>query len=340
MPRRTRRLLLPVAALALLAGLTACGDSSDSKDASTDSSSASGDASSAAPTSAADVKALDSIKVTGKFGKKPKVTFGDGDLQIENLASKTLIEGDGDKLAAGDSAFAQFWVGNGASKKEVYSTYDQQPQALSLSDPLIPALLNSLVGQTVGSRVLIVSSPAQAFGDQGNPQLGIGNADSVVFVVDLMSALPSGPSGTDRTPAPWAPKVVMTDEDVPTSLDFTDTPQPSGKLQRTTLIQGNGAVTKKGDHVYVNYLGQVYGADKPFDESYSRGTPFDFDLGTGGQPGGPIVGWDRMLTGVKVGSRVIVEIPPKYGYGSDGNSGAGIKGTDTIYFVVDVLAAT
>jgi peptidylprolyl isomerase len=32
-------------------------------------------------------------------------------------------------------------------------------------------------------------------------------------------------------------------------------------------------------------------------------------------------------------------VPPKDGYGSTGESSAGIKGTDTLVFVVDVLDA-
>ena len=40
-----------------------------------------------------------------------------------------------------------------------------------------------------------------------------------------------------------------------------------------------------------------------------------------------------------VGSRVLLVIPPDKGYGTAGNSGAGIKGTDTLVFVVDILAA-
>ncbi len=36
---------------------------------------------------------------------------------------------------------------------------------------------------------------------------------------------------------------------------------------------------------------------------------------------------------------MLLAIPPKLGYGEDGNEGAGIKGTDTLYFVVDILAA-
>ncbi len=43
--------------------------------------------------------------------------------------------------------------------------------------------------------------------------------------------------------------------------------------------------------------------------------------------------------GQTVGSRVVVAIPPELGYGKEGNPQAGIKGTDTLYFVVDILGA-
>ena len=118
-------------------------------------------------------------------------------------------------------------------------------------------------------------------------------------------------------------------------LDFTDAHEPSGKLIATTLIKGDGAVVKKGQTLTVNYLGQVYDADAPFDESYSK-EPAEFPIGTGSV----ITGWDDRLVGRTVGSRVILEIPPADGYGADGNPDAGIKGTDTLFFVVDILGAS
>ena len=37
---------------------------------------------------------------------------------------------------------------------------------------------------------------------------------------------------------------------------------------------------------------------------------------------------------------MILEIPPAQGYGEEGNEDAGIKGTDTLFFVVDILGAS
>ena len=85
----------------------------------------------------------------------------------------------------------------------------------------------------------------------------------------------------------------------------------------------------------VQYTGVNWRTGKVFDSSWSRDEPFAFILGEGQV----IKGWDDGLLGQKVGSRVMLVIPPADGYGSAGNSGAGIKGTDTIVFVVDILGA-
>ncbi|HYH34821.1 MAG TPA: FKBP-type peptidyl-prolyl cis-trans isomerase, partial [Nocardioides sp.] len=108
-----------------------------------------------------------------------------------------------------------------------------------------------------------------------------------------------------------------------------------GELKSAYLIEGEGPAVEKGQTIVVDYLGQVYGGKKPFDESFSA-QPASFQIGVGGV----VKGWDQTLVGAPVGSRVVMAIPPKLGYGEQGNEGAGIKGTDTLYFVVDVLAAT
>ena len=52
-----------------------------------------------------------------------------------------------------------------------------------------------------------------------------------------------------------------------------------------------------------------------------------------------ISGWDTGLAGQTVGSRVMLVIPPKDGFGSTGSSQGGITGTDTLVFVVDIIDA-
>ncbi len=176
--------------------------------------------------------------------------------------------------------------------------------------------------------------PSEAFPPEQGTSLGIGNKDTVLFVMDLVEKVGTTPEGEEKPVAKWAPGITE-DGDAVTALDFADAPEPGENLLVTKTIKGDGAVVEKGQTLYVNYLGQTYKGDEPFDESYSSGAPASFPIGVGQV----IKGWDDALVGQTVGSRMILAIPPKLGYGPEGNKDAGIKGTDTLYFVVDILAA-
>ena len=111
--------------------------------------------------------------------------------------------------------------------------------------------------------------------------------------------------------------------------------KPGAKLQSSVLVKGKGPKVAKGDLLVADYLGSVYATNKVFDNSYDRGQPAGFEIGTGKV----IKGWDETLVGVTTGSRVLMVIPPAKGYGTEGNTDAGIKGTDSLVFVVDVIAS-
>ena len=51
-------------------------------------------------------------------------------------------------------------------------------------------------------------------------------------------------------------------------------------------------------------------------------------------------GFGKALVGHRVGSQVVAIVPPSEGYGSKGSASGGIKGTDVMVFVVDILATT
>ncbi|MBB4985549.1 MULTISPECIES: FKBP-type peptidyl-prolyl cis-trans isomerase [Streptomyces] len=108
---------------------------------------------------------------------------------------------------------------------------------------------------------------------------------------------------------------------------------PPKELKVNVISEGTGAVTKKGDALQVNYLGQAWDSTTPFDNSFDRGQPFDLTLGAGQV----IKGWDQALEGQKVGSRIEVGIPPELGYGAQGQGD--IKPNATLVFVVDILKA-
>ncbi|MGH3367443.1 MAG: FKBP-type peptidyl-prolyl cis-trans isomerase, partial [Nocardioidaceae bacterium] len=133
------------------------------------------------------------------------------------------------------------------------------------------------------------------------------------------------------------PQLSLDDSGTPTGFqaDGSTAPAP-GKLGVHTLIEGDGDEVQAGDLLTVHYLGQVYPDGKIFDQSYTRGTPTTFQVGAGAL----IPAWDEALVGLREGSRVVLVVPPEEGYGSQGNPQAGIKGTDTLLFVIDILGAS
>lgn len=118
--------------------------------------------------------------------------------------------------------------------------------------------------------------------------------------------------------------------DKPT-LTFPSSPAPA-ELEVQVLARGDGALIEAGDTIVVDYLGQTWGGHV-FDNSYDRGDTIAFPIGVGAVIGG----WDAGLVGQVVGSRVLLSIPPQDGYGPRGVPQAGIQGTDTLVFVVDLV---
>lgn len=108
-------------------------------------------------------------------------------------------------------------------------------------------------------------------------------------------------------------------------------------LVKQVLTEGTGATVAKGDTLVANYVGQTWApkAGKPhvFDSSFDRGNAAAFVIGVGSV----IPGWDKTLVGQKLGTRLVMALPPAEGYGTAGQSTAGITGTDTLVFVVDLL---
>ena len=77
--------------------------------------------------------------------------------------------------------------------------------------------------------------------------------------------------------------------------------------------------SKDGDKLYMHYTGKIDPSsktgvhNKQFDSSRGRGV-FDFTLGSGQV----IRGWDQGLTGMCIGEKRNLIIPPELGYGERG----------------------
>ncbi len=316
MRRAAALVVIPLLAVAAIAG---CGSSSSSSSAS------------AQP---ADTYKL--VTATGTFGTAPKVTIPDKKASGA-LYTKTLIKGTGAPLTKSETLLGNFvlYDWSGTTHKLLGSTFSAGTPTL-FAGAMLPGLETALIGQPIGSRVLAVIPPADGFGAQGNSEIGVTGTDTLVFVVDMVrtfdnSAVVAGKQTSDG--GSGLPTVTATPGKPPTiTIPATAAPKT---LQVKTLLKGTGPKIVKDQYIVVQYVGVIWRTKKVFNSSWQSGAPFAFNVGEGQV----IPGWDDGLVGQTVGSRVLLVIPPADGYGTSGNSEVGIKGTDTLVFAVDILAA-
>jgi peptidylprolyl isomerase len=314
-PRRTSRWLaagLGVVILALVPTLVACSDSK------------SGASSATTNTTLPDAHttSLDKVTVTGDLGSAPTVTF-DPAFIGDKEESTVLVKGTGAVINAGQRITADYVAISGNDGTSLDTTYGKGATHIMLDEKtLLTPVYNAIVGQTVGSRILVSADMTQTSGMW------------IVFVFDITATqdVPTSASGTPVTPPADLPVVTVADG-VPTITPPTGTPPTT--LVSQVLIKGDGPVITAGQTVTMQYTGMIWASGKVFDSSWGNGA-VDFPVGAGQV----IPGFDTGLVGQTVGSRVLLVIPPDQGYGTNGNSQAGISGTDTLVFVVDLLLAS
>lgn len=277
-------------------------------------------------------------------GVEPKVISSTA--PPDETVIQVLHEGTGKPVAAHDvlvaDTKAQLWSTGGVEVPAFVNTFSGGRLLFRAIDQTVPGWGKVLPGIKVGSRVLMVTPPADGFGPQGNPQIGVGKDDSLIWVVDIIDAVPidavaTGTPAKALTNAAALPSVTAGKS--PT-ITIPKAAAPK-KLVAEALIAGKGPKVAEGQTILAQYTGVIWRDGSVFDTSWKpdRG-PFNARVAeTDKQTGEPgvIKGWVDGLVGQRVGSRILLVVPPNLGYKTAGNPQAGIKGTDTLVFVVDII---
>ncbi|MEI5099639.1 FKBP-type peptidyl-prolyl cis-trans isomerase [Streptomyces sp. PmtG] len=270
-----------------------------------------------------------------KFGEKPTVAKGKGK-PSSDLAVKTIIAGKGVEVAKGDYLQAHYLGQIWDSAKVFDNSYDRKaPTIFPIGvGQVIPGWDQGLVGKKVDSRVELAIPPVLGYGKEGNAQAGIKGTDTLVFVVDIVNTY--GPKSSAK-----GKDVAQDNKDLPKVGTNTDGKAPSvdvpkaaapKKVVATYVIEGDGDEVKESDSLLCQYKGVLWSDGKEFDSSYKRKQLAQFQLAQ------VVPGWRKGLTGKKVGSRVLVVVPPKDGYADKPPQGSPIKKDSTLVFAVDILA--
>ncbi|MGY5030135.1 FKBP-type peptidyl-prolyl cis-trans isomerase [Streptomyces sp. 900116325] len=273
------------------------------------------------------------ITAGAKFGEKPTLSKGQGDPPKE-LKTQVISEGDGAKLKNGDAIQVNYLGQAWDSTKPFDNSFDRkQPFDLTLgAGMVIKGWDQGLVGQKVGSRVQLVIPPDLGYGPQG--QGDIKPNATLVFVVDILKAtqIPASAKGTAVAQDDVdLPKVgVNTDGKAP-SVKIPEKTDPPTKLVSNYVLESDGDVIKETDSVVVNYVGLLWKDGKTFDSTYAQGKTQTFPLAQV-----TLKGLKNGLIGKKIGSRVLLVIPPDQAFGDKAQQS--IPAKSTLVFAVDLLA--
>jgi FKBP-type peptidyl-prolyl cis-trans isomerase FkpA len=110
-------------------------------------------------------------------------------------------------------------------------------------------------------------------------------------------------------------------------------------LEVANVADGPGNEARPGRRVAVHYTGWLFHPDKPanhgrqFDSSHDRGEPIEFTIGQAEV----IPGWEQGISGMKVGGKRTLVIPPNLAYGRAGMPPT-IPANATLVFDVELTA--
>lgn len=284
-----------------------------------------------ATSAAAKSTSLNDVKVSGAVNAKPTVQVN-APLVISKAEHKTVTTGKGDKLAAGQQVTANLTMVSGQTGQILQSSYDDgQERAtfpMDTANGISQDLFDALNGVPVGSRVMVSM--------QGAAQQGQA-AQTLVYIIDIVKQEKAAKQltraeGKEVPPKSGLPTVTRASDGKPSISKPEGTPSKS--LISQPVIEGTGKTVEKGQKVTVQYSGWLWTDNtKTFDSSWGK-QPFSFTVG-----GGEVIkAWDEGFVGKKVGSQILLIVPPDKGYGANGSPPT-IPGNSTLVFVVDILGA-
>lgn len=261
-----------------------------------------------------------------KGSKVPTIKFPTG-IDSTKIETKVISAGKGPKITGGQFISFEFVQAVGKTGKlsgnSKFDGTDTQSQYLDAGSNLCKAF----GGVTEGSRVaLLIPSSIMSAGEK-NPSSG-------VIIFDVKKVFLPHAVGDEQNNQNGMPTIIRATTGQPT-VQFAKGDAPK-ELKVVPLIKGWGEEVNadRGQKVMIHYAGWVWSTQVKFDSSWDNKRPVQFDLATGSLIDGMVKGLD----GQKVGSQVLIVIPPSLGYKDQELQN--IPANSTLIFVVDILGVT
>lgn len=271
------------------------------------------------------VATLTAVQVTGPTTKTPLVDFK-APIAFGRTASKIVAPGPGTGPAVAKTSLVTVqYVGIDATDESVFgSSWKSKPSTFYVNS-VVPAFTDGLIGKHAGDRVLIGAPAKDAFGVTGNLASSVHPGDSVIFVVDIVNV-----AETKALPADVPTLTYDANGDPSKFTSDSQTLKAPTKLGVYPIVEGPGPVVKSGDNIAVEYFGQIYPDGTVFNGW--TGQSFPTQIGTGKV----IPGWDQAIVGQRVGTRMVLVVPPALGYKN--KKQGDIPANSTLIFTVQIVS--
>lgn len=300
-----------------------------------------------------DEVAVSEIRWPDDGGNQPELSFP-LPLRLTEPTAAFMTGGDGDEIAVGNLVVFDTTVFNGEDGSVLESTFQTgEPETLILSvDTTEATMLAAFTQAKVGARFVYGRPAPDVVASDATPSAAAGDGDdeaddadgaspdptstelvpqpSVLLAITVRSvtALPEAATGSAVTPPEGLPVIDFDEDQNPTMAPQEG--EPPADLVAQPLIEGTGPVVEDGQVVAVKYSGWLWDGTL-FDSTWAATVPAAFSLS------GVIQGWGEGLAGQKVGSRVLLVVPPALGYGGAGTDT--VPPSSTLVFLVDILGA-
>jgi co-chaperonin GroES (HSP10) len=282
------------------------------------------------------------VTSTGAAGKAPTTKFPTPIVASTDQAT-VVKAGHGMIATTGSQVQSEITVYDASTGDSVAATsYDGTsplPAVAGVSVPgqqgssLKSSLDKALVCAQAGARIALTTT-GKRFGLLSSVDA---NA-SIVVVIDVSAVYLGKADGVNQLPKDGMPNVITAVDGRP-GIVLQELEKPTSA--RSEVVKaGSGSVVKKGQTVVALYTAWTWpsGADKP---TVVDSLDTWANLGASPLPltaaGGLPAKLESALEGQKVGSQVLVVLPPKDGFGAADAQNVGVGTDDTLIFVVDIL---
>lgn len=313
------------------------------------------------------------VDVSVVEGKEPKVIIPDNlkmpislgqDNQTPVDQFEVLDSGNGDIISDGQNVEIGQVVYAMPNKQKQYSSYDDKetnnwfPMFANQSDPndLYPILKGLKVGAVIVQAIPSSSGTGQAQENSDSKDKNVSsieNSDTyditgetyslvVMQVLSVKTPLTRANGISVSQPNPNLPQVTLDQNGIP-SIKIPDTfpyrTDASASNSKTKVMsldhdivrylkKGDGKAITDNSSVSLQYTGWLTDG-KQFESSWNSGRAPTIDYQS------MIDGWKNALKDVKVGSQLLIVLPPNSAYGEEGNDL--VPSSSVVIFVVDIL---